>query len=194
MFRNILMHPNKKLRSVTLKVEDVAQVSDLIKDLIDTCNVHMGAGLAAPQIGVNKSVVVIKPKVFGKDNPDPSEYNEDFMVLVNPELSNQGEMIEWKEACLSIPGVEGKVSRNETTLIKYTSETGEEKRLIAEWPLNGGLQHECDHLQGILYINRMDKRKATRILEAKRRKERKAKIREKRQKRQELGRGKGVRK
>jgi peptide deformylase len=194
MFRNILMHPNKKLRSVTLKVEDVTEVSDLIKDLIDTCNVQMGAGLAAPQIGVNKSVVVIKPKVFGKDNPDPSEYNEDFMVLVNPELSNQGEMIEWKEACLSIPGVEGKVSRNETTLIKYTSETGEEKRLIAEWPLSGGLQHECDHLQGILYINRMDKRKAARILETKRRKERKAKIREKRQRRQELGRGKGVRK
>jgi peptide deformylase len=194
MFRKILIHPNKKLRADTKQVENVEAIQGLIKDLIDTCNVEMGAGLAAPQIGMSTSVVVIKPKVFGKDNPDPSTYNEDYMVLINPELITQGELIEWKEACLSIPGVSGKVSRSETTLVKYTSETGEQKKFIAEWPFSGGLQHECDHLQGLLFIHRMDKRKAARLLETKRRIERKLKIKAKKQKRLALGRGKGTRK
>lgn len=194
MFRKILVHPNKRLRLACSHVDNIDNIQDLIKDLIDTCNVEMGAGLAAPQIGISKMVAVIKPKVFGKENTDPSNYNPDYMVLINPELSSHGDAIEWKESCLSIPGVSGKVSRKETTLIKYTSETGEQKKLIAEWPLSGGLQHECDHLKGIMYIHRMDKRKAARVLESKRRKERKAKIIEKKRIRRELGIGKGVRK
>ena len=103
MFRNVLTHPNAKLRASNTEVEDVNNVKDLIIDLIDTCNVKMGAGLAAPQIGVNKKVVVIKPKVFGKDNPDPSEYNDEYMVIINPVLENTGDEITWKEGCLSIP-------------------------------------------------------------------------------------------
>ena len=194
MFRKIIMHPSKKLRAKTKQVENTADVQALIKDLIDTCNVEMGAGLAGPQIGVSTSVVVIKPKVFGKENPDPSAYNKDFMVLINPEIVTQGEMIEWKEACLSIPGVSGTVSRSETALIKYTSETGEDKKFIAEWPFSGGLQHECDHLQGLLFIHRMDGRKAARLLETKRKLVRKAKIQAKKQKRFEQERGKGTQK
>lgn len=180
MFRKVLIHPNKILRAPNEIVENIEDVQELIKDLIDTCNVQMGAGLAAPQIGVNKQVVVIKPKVFGKENPDPSEYNPDFMVIVNPQLENTGDMIKWKEGCLSIPDLVGNVERNETTLIKYTSEKGESKRLIAEWPLSGGLQHECDHLLGKLFIHRMDKRKAAFLIDHWRRKKRKAEIKAKR--------------
>ena len=80
------------------------------------------------------------------------------MVLINPELSNQGEEIKWKEGCLSLPDLDAHIVRSETTLVKYTSENGETKRLIAEWPFSGGLQHECDHLDGILYIDRVEQR------------------------------------
>ena len=73
MFRKVLAHPNKMLRADNQTVNNVEDVQTLIEDLIDTCNVSMGAGLAAPQIGINKQVIVIKPKVFGKENPDPSE-------------------------------------------------------------------------------------------------------------------------
>ena len=180
MYRNVLVWPNQKLKAKNESVENIEDVQGLIKDLIDTCNVKMGAGLAAPQIGVNKKVVVIKPSVFGKENPDPSEYNPDYMVLVNPELDNQGEEIKWKEGCLSLPDIDGAVVRNEMTLIKYTSEKGEEKRLIAEWPFSGGLQHECDHLEGKLFIHRMDKKKAAFLLDRWRRKKRKARIKAKR--------------
>ena len=85
MLRKVIVWPDKRLRSTNKKIENVLNESELIKDLIDTCNVQMGAGLAAPQIGINKQVVVIKPKVFGIQNPDPSEYNPDFMVIINPD-------------------------------------------------------------------------------------------------------------
>jgi len=181
MYRKILVWPDRRLKAQNESIENVEDEKELIKDLIDTCNVQMGAGLAAPQIGVNKQVTVIKPKVFGVENPDPSEYNSDFMVIINPVLENTGEDIKWKEACLSIPDIDCMVFRKETTLIKYTSELGEEKRLIAEWPFSGGLQHECDHLEGKLFIHRLDKRKAAFLLERWRKKERKQRIKEKRE-------------
>jgi len=193
MFRKVLIYPNKILRESNAVVDDIQEVQDLIKDLIDTCNVSMGAGLAAPQIGVNKQVVVIKPKVFGKENPDPSEYNEDYMVIVNPVLENTGDLIKWKEGCLSLPELVGSIERNETTLIKYTSEKGESKRLIAEWPFSGGLQHECDHLDGKLFIHQMDKKKAAFLLDKWRRKKRKERIKKKRELRAAKGHGKGRR-
>lgn len=183
MFRNIVVWPNQKLKQVSSSVDNVEEVKDLVVDLIDTCNVKMGAGLAAPQIGQHKNVVVIKPAVFGQANPDPSEYNSDYMVLINPTLNNQGDKITWKEGCLSLPDVEGNVERFETTLLQYTSEKGENKRIIVEWPLSGGIQHECDHLEGKLFIHRMNKRKAAFLLDRIRRKKRKERIKAKRAKR-----------
>jgi peptide deformylase len=180
MFRKVLIWPSAKLKAENLQVSNVEEIQELIHDLIDTCNIQMGAGLAAPQIGVNKSVAVIKPSVFGIDNPDPSSYNESYMVVINPVLENTGDDVKWKEACLSIPSIDSTIVRKETTLIKYTSEQGEEKRLIAEWPFSGGLQHECDHLDGKLFIHRMDKRKAAFLLERWRKKKRKQNIRAKR--------------
>ena len=183
MFRTILVWPDKKLREKNEAIVDVSAEKDLIKDLIDTCNVAMGAGLAAPQIGINKKVVVIKPKVFNTENPDPSEYNPDYMVIINPTLENTGDDVKWKEACLSIPEIDAHVVRKEITLLRYTSESGEEKKLIAEWPFSGGIQHECDHLEGKLFIHRMDKKKAAFLLDRWRRKKRKERIKAKRAKR-----------
>ena len=183
MFRKVIIHPNAKLRAPNSLVENVEDVQELIIDLIDTCNVEMGAGLAAPQIGINKQVVVIKPKVFGKENPDPSSYNDEYMVIINPQLENTGEVINWKEGCLSLPDLVGKVDRKETTLLKYTDQKGETKRLIAEWPFSGGIQHECDHLEGKLFIHRMDKKKAAFLIDRARRKKRKEMIKAKRAKR-----------
>jgi len=180
MFRKVLIWPNKKLKAENKAIEDISLEKELIIDLIDTCNVQMGAGLAAPQIGINKQIVVIKPKVFGLVNPDPSEYNPDYMVIANPEWEPQGDSITWKESCLSIPEMSSKIERKENCLLKYTSETGEVKRMIAEWPFAGGIQHECDHLLGKLFIHRMDKRKAAFLLDRWRKKKRKAAIKLKR--------------
>jgi peptide deformylase len=183
MLRKIKIWPSQSLKKESKRVEDFEGVKDLIVDLVDTCRVQMGAGLAAPQIGVNEQVVVIKPSVFGIPNPDPCSYNKDYMVIINPELLNTGDETEWKEGCLSIPGADGRVKRATTTLLKYQDEDGEEKRLVTEWPFSGGIQHECDHLIGKLFIHRMPKRRAAMVLDTWRRKKRKAEIKAKRAKR-----------
>ena len=180
MFRKILVWPNQKLRGQSTAVESVDAAQELVQDLIDTCNVSMGAGLAAPQIGINQRVVVIKPKAFGIENPDPSLYNGEYMVLINPEWEPQGDTVQWKEACLSLPDIDARVERKENCLLKYTNDKGEEKRMITEWPFSGGIQHECDHLDGKLFIHRMPKKKAAFLLERWRRKKRKAYIKAKR--------------
>ena len=155
MNKKILEWPAKNLKKISSKVVDIPGAKQLVEDLIDTCNVNMGAGLAAPQIGINERVVVIKPKVFGVENPTPSSYNPDYMVLINPELENSGKTVKWKEACLSIPGVDARVERQETTFLKYQDEEGNVHKMIVDWPLSGGIQHECDHLDGQLYIHRL---------------------------------------
>ena len=157
MNKKILIWPAHPLKKISKKVDDIPGAKQLVEDLIDTCNVNMGAGLAAPQIGVNERIVVIKPRVFGIENPTPSSYNSDYMVLINPELENTGEDRKWKEACLSIPGMSSSVVRQETTLLKYQDEEGNVHKMIVEWPFSGGVQHECDHLDGKLYIHRMPK-------------------------------------
>lgn len=157
-YRNVVRWPNKSVLKSCAEVDNFDEkLNALVIDMIDTCNVDLGIGLAANQIGVSKRVVVIKPSAFGFDNGDPHDYNSEFMVLVNPVLKNAGDMINWKEACLSVPGVEGTVSRHSETVVEYQTVNGESKSLIAEWPLSGGLQHECDHLDGKLFISRMSR-------------------------------------
>lgn len=161
MKRNVLLWPSKKLlQKSNRKVEDVTSeaTQKVIKDLIDTCNVEMGAGLAAPQIGENVQIVVLKPTLYG-ENPDPSKHNDDYMVLINPELINSGEEYSWIEECLSLPGVEGRAIRLETTIVKYLDEGGNQKTLTAEFPLSAAIQHECDHLVGRLWPSRMGKKR-----------------------------------
>ena len=154
--RRVLTWPNSKLTRVSTDVEKFDEdLHDLANDLIDTLNVSMGAGLAAPQIGVNKRVVVIQCKTFGHENPEPHDRNADALILVNPVLETSGEMIQWTEACLSIPGYEAKVARHAQAIVKYQTLDGEKRTLNADWPLSGGLQHECDHLDGRLFTSKL---------------------------------------
>jgi len=157
-FRTILEYPNPSLKIPSKSVEKFDDtLEELAKDLIDTCNVAMGVGLAAPQIGVKKRVVVIKPASFNSENPEPSEYNSEYLVLVNPSLQASGETIKWKEGCLSVPLINSDVERKSEVYIKYENLKGEEQEFTCGWPLSGGLQHECDHLDGVLFIDRMSK-------------------------------------
>lgn len=165
MLKKILTWPNKILKQpaqAVTKFDDDLQ--KIIVDLIDTCRVNYGAGIAAPQIGVSKKVVVIRPKGLTDDNVSPSSYNEDYMVLINPVIETSGKEIEWREACLSVPGVDGKVKRKENCSVVFLDEKGETKRIEAEWPFSGVLQHEIDHLDGFVYIMKMEKRKRTSLI------------------------------
>ena len=111
--KKVLTWPNPKLRQASLEVSESEDCSMLLKDLYDTLNVKNGAGLAAPQIGVAKRVVIIKSSVFSSVNPDPWPDDENIWVLINPKFELAGESVKWTEGCLSIPGYTAPVVRKE---------------------------------------------------------------------------------
>jgi peptide deformylase len=146
-------HPLLNQRASDITEFDTPELDQLIADMLDTMRAEDGAGLAAPQIGVSKRVVV-----FGFDeNP---RYRDapaiPRTVLINPEIRPLDDSIEegW-EGCLSVPGLRGLVPRY--THIEYSGfdASGEPVRVRAEGFHARVVQHECDHLDGILYPQRI---------------------------------------
>ena len=120
-----------------------------IADLEDTFNVVQGLGLAAPQIGIFKRAVVISPKRLGLDE------ETEKLLLINPTIETYGDLEAGPEACFSVPGVTGKVERPQSCTVKYVTGKGEQGVLETTGFPAVCLQHEIDHLDGILYIDRM---------------------------------------
>jgi peptide deformylase len=113
----------------------------LVDDMIDTMRAAPGVGLAAPQIGVPLRVAVI-------------EVDEKVTVLVNPEIVKKSGEEELDEGCLSVPGYWGRIKRAHSVTVKARDQFGREIRLKGEGLFGQALQHEIDHLNGILYIDR----------------------------------------
>lgn len=145
--------PSLRKRSQEVTEFNSKDLYTLVQNLKDTMKSRNGVGIAAPQIGVNQRVIV-----FGfEHNPRyPNEKPVPLTVLVNPIITPlSDETIEGWEGCLSIPGLRGKIPRY--VKIRYTgfTETGEKIERIAEGFHARMLQHECDHLDGILYPDRI---------------------------------------
>jgi len=155
VIRTILRMGDPRLLRVAAPVEDfdTAQLHELVQDLRDTMQAASGAGLAAPQIGVNLRVVI-----FGFDrNPRyPDAPPVPATVLVNPELEPLGDELEedW-EGCLSVPGLRGVVPRH--VRLRYAGRDAYGARIerLAEGFHARVVQHECDHLDGVLYPMRV---------------------------------------
>lgn len=130
----------KKCREVT-EVND--RILELIDDMFDTMYEANGVGLAAPQVGVLKRIVVID--VAGEDEePQP-------FVLINPEIIERSGEQTGEEACLSLPGVFGIVTRPNVVKVRFFDENMEQYELEGEELLARAICHECDHLDGVLY-------------------------------------------
>jgi len=153
--RDVLRMGHPVLREKAKPVEDLgsAELKRLVEDMKETMAFKNGAGLAAPQIGVSQRVVI-----FGvESNPRyPDAEPVPFTVLVNPKLVMLTRDVEedW-EGCLSVPGMRGVVPRY--TKLRYTGfdENGNPIDRVAEGFHARVVQHECDHLDGILYPQRM---------------------------------------
>ncbi|MBQ1423270.1 MAG: peptide deformylase [Lachnospiraceae bacterium] len=125
--------------------EMTPRLRQLIDDMFDTMYEENGVGLAAPQVGILKQIVVIDT---GLEEPDP-------LVLINPEIvETEGEDIGY-EGCLSVPGYQGKVSRAAKVRVHAFDADMQEFELEAEGLLARCIQHETDHLHGILYIDKV---------------------------------------
>jgi peptide deformylase len=132
------------------KAEPVAAITPelrrLIADMFDTMYAEEGVGLAAPQVGVSDRVIVV----------DPHDDETEPFALINPEILDASKETEKnEEGCLSIPGVRDMVERSSRVRVRGLSEHGEIREFDAEGLLSRILQHEVDHLDGILFFDRV---------------------------------------
>ena len=155
--RKIITEPNKLLREISLPVENVGKKEQqLMDDMLDTMYAANGIGLAAIQIGVPKNVVVID---LNKDNKKIP------MFFVNPKITSKSKSLtKYEEGCLSIPNLFAEIERPSECEIQYLDYFGEEKTLKANGLLATCIQHEVDHLKGILFIDYLSKLKKDIIL------------------------------
>ena len=165
--RQILTEPNKALRQKSLKVDVVDQgIRKLMDDMLETMYAAPGIGLAAIQVGVPKRVIVLD--IAPKDSP------RNPMYFINPEIINKSKTNStYEEGCLSVPGQFAEIDRPSNCHVKYLDYYGQPKELKAEGMLATCIQHEMDHLEGVLFIDYLSKLKKTMIIKklSKRKKE-----------------------
>lgn len=138
--------PDPVLRQKAKRVSHIdGSIRKLIADLLETLNSDPGrVGLAAPQIGVSLRVIVI-------GTPEQED-----IVLINPEIARRKGERQIGEGCLSIPGYNGEIIRSESVTVKGLDRNGKAIRIKADGLLAQALEHEIDHLNGMLYIDHMD--------------------------------------
>ena len=156
--KTIITEPNKILRQKSLPVYKVGkEEQELMNDMLETMYDANGIGLAAIQIGVPKRIIVIDiSKNDKKKNP---------LYFVNPIIKNKNlEMTTYEEGCLSVPNYFAEVDRPKKCDVEYLDYDGKKKILNAEGLLATCIQHEMDHLEGILFIDYLSKLKKTMII------------------------------
>lgn len=151
---NILSFPDPRLRTKAKPVSEVTPaVQKLVDDMFETMYDAPGIGLAATQVNVHQRVITI----------DLSEDRSEPYVFINPEIEPYGERVDTEEGCLSVPGYYEPVTRLSQVRVKALNQAGEAFELDAEGLLAVCIQHECDHLEGKLFVDYLSGLKRTRI-------------------------------
>lgn len=149
--RKILKFPDPKLKDTALVVRNIdAQVDALVTDMLETMYAAPGVGLAAPQLGINERVIVLD---VGE------EKGKEIIKLVNPVVAEKEGSIIWEEGCLSVVDFTENVQRASHVLVKAWTPDEKEIEIDAEGFLAVALQHEIDHLDGKLFIDRISRLK-----------------------------------
>ena len=156
--RKILTEPNKTLRQVSLPVDRVGKPEQLLMDdMLETMYHAKGIGLAAIQIGVPKRIIVM--------DLSKEEEKKEPRYFVNPVIKNKNlNLSKYLEGCLSIPDQFAEVDRPSTCEVEYLDYNGNKKLLKTDGLLATCIQHEMDHLEGILFIDYLSKLKKTMIV------------------------------
>lgn len=165
MILAVVKYGQPVLRQKGARIDRVTpEIKKLAEDMLETMHASRGVGLAAQQIGRALLLTVLDVREV-KDRPSTLELNgkpadvDAFMplVLINPEIKPLGETVTAGEGCLSFPEIFGEVPRPESTAVKALNEKGQTVEFRCGGLLSRAIQHEVDHLNGILFIDRMDK-------------------------------------
>jgi len=153
--REIVTSPAPVLRSRAHKVREVTpETRQLLEDMVDTMRAAPGVGLAAPQVGVSQRVIVVE-YAEPNEEPDAAPQAPRLYAMVNPEIVRRSsETVAGTEGCLSIPGYLGTVERAETVTVRGLNRFGQPVRIKASGWLARIFQHEIDHLDGVLFIDK----------------------------------------
>ena len=152
---HILEYPDPRLKKVASPVTAFTpEIEKLVRDMAETMYAAPGVGLAATQVDVHKRIILI----------DISDTKDQLRVFVNPELVSAEGEVECEEGCLSVPGYYDKVSRAARVVVRARNERGEPFTLEAEGLLATCIQHEMDHLEGKVFVERLSPLKRARLL------------------------------
>jgi len=151
--REVIIEGHPVLRRRARRVRRFGQkLQDLVADMFETMRTYGGVGLAAPQVGVSERVIVVEIPEDMEDEPDAGV----TLALVNPEVVKaRGEQV-GQEGCLSVPGFYGQVKRAAQVTVKGHDLGGREVRRKASGFLARVLQHEIDHLEGVLFLDKVE--------------------------------------
>ncbi|MBI5892245.1 MAG: peptide deformylase [Deltaproteobacteria bacterium] len=154
----ILKYPDPFLKKKTQHVEIIgADIEKLIDDMTETMYFARGIGLAANQVGVDKRVVVLD--VPDEDEKKDYKKGENLIAIINPEIIEQDGKIKYEEGCLSVPGFNADVKRFASVKVRGLDKNGKGIEIYAEGLFAIALQHEIDHLNGMLFIDRLGRLK-----------------------------------
>ena len=154
MILNILKYPDKRLRTIAKPVVRVDKtIKQQVKDMFETMYEATGIGLAATQVNFHQRIIVI----------DISDQNNEPICLINPEIIEESGEIQCEEGCLSVPDYYENVVRANEIKVKALNQNGESFELEASEMLSVCIQHEIDHLNGILFVDHLSKLKQKRL-------------------------------
>ena len=154
MILDILKYPDKRLRTLEKPVETVnTEIKQQIKDMFETMYDAPGIGLAATQVNFHQRIIVI----------DVSDECNQPLCLINPEIIEKNGEIEWEEGCLSVPNYYESVKRANEIKVSALNQLGQSVEIDANEMLAVCIQHEMDHLNGILFVDHLSKLKQKRL-------------------------------
>ncbi|MFT7466400.1 MAG: peptide deformylase [Brevundimonas sp.] len=154
MILDILKYPDKRLRTLAKPVETVnTEIKQQIKDMFETMYDAPGIGLAATQVNFHQRIIVI----------DVSDECNQPLCLINPEIIEKNGEIEWEEGCLSVPNYYESVKRANEIKVSALNQLGQSVEIDANEMLAVCIQHEMDHLNGILFVDHLSKLKQKRL-------------------------------
>jgi len=154
MILDILKYPDKRLRTIAKPVVSVNEtIKQQVKNMFETMYEAPGIGLAATQVNFHQRIIVI----------DVSDQCNEPICLINPEVIEKSGEIQWEEGCLSVPDYYENVIRANDITVQALNQNGETFELEASEMLSVCIQHEIDHLDGILFVDHLSKLKQKRL-------------------------------
>jgi len=153
----IVVYPDKRLKKISDSVEEFdAKLHALLDDMYETMISRNGVGLAAIQIGVPKRVLIINVPIETEDEELEQQPKENTLEIINPVITYKSdEMVKFQEGCLSVPGYYDDIERHAMVTIEYQDRDGNRHLIEDDEFLAIALQHEMDHLDGRLFIEKL---------------------------------------